>query len=208
MKTAKLGALFMVSLMAIAGVGASYAVWSDQVAITATATTGYLEYRITDFSVSDQTLIAGQPATWTGVGTYPEWDSITITVQPTYPGWAAICHVTVKNTGTLPLTMYSMKMTYVSGEWDLMNYYYWAIPDAGYNTLPIDPTHIYWLNTFNWWTTGYTYAALGIPTITILPGATKTLDAYFWLNPALTGWENTPLTVTITLEATTAAIAP
>ena len=45
MKTAKLGALFMVSLMAIAGVGASYAVWSDQVAINATATIGDLEYR-------------------------------------------------------------------------------------------------------------------------------------------------------------------
>ncbi|MBE3137078.1 MAG: hypothetical protein IMZ43_06785 [Thermoplasmata archaeon] len=204
MKTAKLGALFMVSLMAIAGVGISYAQWFDQVDITATATTGTLEYRITNFAMMDQTKIGGvDPVIWTGVGGYGNEESITVTVAPTYPGWAAICQVTVQNTGNLPLTLYSLKMTYISGEYNLMNYYNWGIPD---NT--VFPCNVYYLGTFDWWTTARTYSVdlPTIPVMTIQPGDTLPIQAYFWLNPVVPQSELAALTVRITLEATTAAI--
>ena len=208
MKTAKLGALFMVSLMALAGVGASYAVWSDQVVINATATTGDLEYKITDFWVLDQTTIGGQNlGIWTGQGDWGQSDSITVTVAPTYPGWEAICRLTVKNTGNLPLTLYSIKMTYVSGEYNLMNYYCWGIPSL--TTLPVVPgTSLFYLNTFDWLTTERTYSGdlPQIPVITILPGGTQTVEAYFWLYPTVPQYEGYALTVTLTLEARAAAI--
>ena len=165
-------------------------------------------YRITNFELMDQNFIGGtQQATWTGVGTYPEWDSITVTVAPTYPGWEAICRLTVKNTGNLPLTLYSIKMTYVSGEYNLMNYYCWGIPSL--TTLPVVPgTSLFYLNTFDWLTTERTYSGdlPQIPVITILPGGTQTVEAYFWLYPTVPQYEGYALTVTLTLEARAAAI--
>ncbi|MCX6672134.1 MAG: hypothetical protein NTX92_09470 [Euryarchaeota archaeon] len=204
MKTAKLGALFMVSLMAIAGVGASYAVWSDQVAINATATTGNLEWRITDFAVRDQTTIGGaNPVIWTGVGNWGESESITVTVQPTYPGWAAICVLYVKNTGNLPLTMYSVQITYAGGDAALMNWYSYGIPVLDPATLPgitfQGPGEQY----LSYWTTEYAFT--GTP-YAIPVGQTIGVQAYFKLSPDVPQAELDPLTVTLTLKATTAAI--
>lgn len=204
METNKIGVIFLISILALAGTGVGYAMWLDNVDITATATTGNLEYRITNFAVTDQTKIGDQPATWTGAGSYGgEPESIIVTVQPTYPGWEAICQITVKNTGNLPLKMHSLKMTRISGNSDLMDYYYWGIPDS----TDLSTATIYWVKTFDWWTTERTYATLGIPEITILPGATETLEGYFKLDPNMPQLEDKPLTIKLTLYATTATIS-
>jgi len=206
MKTAKLGALFMVSLMALAGFGVSYAAWFDEIDINATATTGNLEYRITNFALMDQTTIGGSdPITWTGVGSYGgEPDSITVTVAPTYPGWEAICQLTVKNTGDLPLELYSIQMTRDSGDANLMDYYYYAIPDG----INLPPPNTHFINNLAWWTTERTYSYMAI-SIIIQPGSTETLEAYFWLHPDVPQqWEGQALTITLTVKATTAPILP
>ena len=43
MKTAKLGAIFLISIMALAGVGAGYAAWTDTVKIDGTVNTGNVD---------------------------------------------------------------------------------------------------------------------------------------------------------------------
>ena len=50
MKTAKLGALFLVSLMALAGVGAGYAAWTDTITIDGTVNTGKVDVVIEKLS--------------------------------------------------------------------------------------------------------------------------------------------------------------
>ncbi len=43
MKTAKLGAIFLISIMALAGVGAGYAAWTDTITIDGTVNTGNVD---------------------------------------------------------------------------------------------------------------------------------------------------------------------
>ena len=50
MKTAKLGAIFLISIMALAGVGAGYAAWTDTIYIQGTVNTGSVGWDIVDYS--------------------------------------------------------------------------------------------------------------------------------------------------------------
>ena len=204
MKTAKLGAVFLVAVLALAGIGVGYATFYDPIYITGTADTGDLEYRITRFGVCEQGGLDEEwEPTWTGIDTYTDETSITVTVDPTYPGWYAYTCLRVHNTGDIPLKMYSMKITYVAGNPDLMGYYRFAIPTG--NTWCQITGPVYWNNTFNWWTTEKYYSDLGIPYFHILPGASYVLGAYFYLDQSLpTGYENSYLTVTITITGTQA----
>ena len=50
MKTAKLGALFLISIMALAGVGAGYAAWTDTITIDGSVNTGSVGWKFTAYS--------------------------------------------------------------------------------------------------------------------------------------------------------------
>lgn len=50
MKINKLGTIFLVSILALAGIGISYAGWTDQITVTGTVQTGYVEFDITEYS--------------------------------------------------------------------------------------------------------------------------------------------------------------
>jgi len=50
MKTAKLGAIFLVSLIALAGIGAGYAAWTDTLYIHGEVNTGSVGWQITEYS--------------------------------------------------------------------------------------------------------------------------------------------------------------
>ena len=50
MKTAKLGAIFLVSVLALAGVGIGYAAWTDTLYIEGTVNTGSVGWEFTDYS--------------------------------------------------------------------------------------------------------------------------------------------------------------
>ena len=50
MKTAKLGAIFMISIMALAGIGAGYAAWTDVITIKGTVNTGTVDVVIEGLS--------------------------------------------------------------------------------------------------------------------------------------------------------------
>jgi len=50
MKTAKLGAIFLISIMALAGVGAGYAAWTDTITISGTVNTGNVDLNVRGYS--------------------------------------------------------------------------------------------------------------------------------------------------------------
>lgn len=50
MKTAKIGAMFLVSIIALAGIGAGYAAWTDTIYIQGTVNTGSVEWHFTEYS--------------------------------------------------------------------------------------------------------------------------------------------------------------
>jgi len=50
MKTAKLGAMFLISVLALAGIGMGYAAWTDTITIDATVKTGNVEIDIVAYS--------------------------------------------------------------------------------------------------------------------------------------------------------------
>jgi len=103
METAKIGTLFLVVLIALGGVGASYATWNDNVNIDASVTTGKLDWEIIAIHS-----IVGNGATITPSGSGDAW---TVTVDNAYPGWEGTMIVREKNTGTIPLKFDSFKVT-------------------------------------------------------------------------------------------------
>jgi len=119
MKT-KIGVIFLVMIMSLAGVGASYAAWYDQTEITTTATTGTLSYKIADISVHDQTpsaiTISANPVSGEA------WKKWTLTVTGAYPGWEGRVLIEWENTGSIPLEFDSFKVT-VNDGWALSAYY-------------------------------------------------------------------------------------
>lgn len=50
MKTAKIGAIFLMSLMALAGIGAGYAAWTDTIYIAGTVNTGSVGWDVIEYS--------------------------------------------------------------------------------------------------------------------------------------------------------------
>ena len=50
MKTTKLGAMFLISILALAGVGMGYAAWTDTITITGQINTGSVEWKFIDVS--------------------------------------------------------------------------------------------------------------------------------------------------------------
>lgn len=49
-KTNKIGTIFLVSVLALAGIGISYAGWIDVITVTGTVQTGYVDFEITEYS--------------------------------------------------------------------------------------------------------------------------------------------------------------
>lgn len=81
MKTAKLGAIFLISIMALAGVGAGYAAWFDTITIQGTVNTGSVGWDVTGYS-----------GTWVwkvyGCGAAPDDECVitTTSTPPVYDG--------------------------------------------------------------------------------------------------------------------------
>jgi len=50
MKANKIGTIFLVSVLALAGIGISYAGWIDEITVTGTVQTGYIEFEIIEYS--------------------------------------------------------------------------------------------------------------------------------------------------------------
>jgi len=202
MKGAKIGTIFLVSIMALAGVGASYATWFDQTQITVNATTGTLSYKIDSIAEYDQSPTDGgvtiTPAVVAGTG-YKEWK---ITVKGAYPGWEGRVLITWKNTGSIPLTFDSFQGVINLDDAGLGTYYslkfYYG---SDWSMTNMDHT-LQYLHNHGW----ITYASLGISPgdVTIPVGATFESVVGLELSDTLTDQQAESITFTVHHKVTQA----
>jgi hypothetical protein len=190
MKAAKIGTIFLVSIIALAGIGASYATWFDQTQIAVTSTTGTLSYQIDTITEYDQSPVGSNVViSAVPVVDYKHWQ---VTVTGAFPGWEGRVLITWHNTGSIPLTFDSFQVIINNDPAGLSPYYnlkfYYG---AGWTLTNLDASLAY--------LSGYgpmTYAYLGIPpsAVTIAPGATGQSVVGLKLASTLTGGQNQPIT--------------
>ncbi len=99
MKT-KMLALFAVLVLSVALAGTAYAAWTTQIFFDGTVETGNVSVIIEGISEDNPELFP-----WI-VG-----DRFTILVRNAYPGWSGSFDVTVKNTGSLPVTIGTLSLS-------------------------------------------------------------------------------------------------
>lgn len=193
MKGAKIGVIFLVMIMALAGVGASYATWSQSVNINGSVTTGHFDFRIGNIVVNDNGGASISVA-------YMDWQTWSVTVTDTYPGWKGYITVTNWNAGTVPLKFNTFQvLDLVADDWTMYNAYTLKFYPYAYGTTP-NPANVYGtlydfttLQYYSWW--------LGSYEVKLMPGSTHDSLISLELDPALTGHYNSPVTFIFQLTA-------
>ena len=106
MKTAKLGAIFLVSVLALAGTGVAYACWYETLTINGTVNTGNLdaEWSVgvgydTEPPEKDYSSISGVIS--------PDGYTLTVTITNAYPCIDYYLPIDIHNTGTIPLHIWA-----------------------------------------------------------------------------------------------------
>jgi len=105
MKTAKLGAIFLVSVMALAGTGAAYAMWFDTLYVDGYVETGYIgaEWSIEAWGDSEpegKDFSSIYAYIWTG---YNNNDWLSISIYNAYPCITYWVYFDITNTGSIPI---------------------------------------------------------------------------------------------------------
>jgi hypothetical protein len=199
MKT-KIFAIFVTLLLALVFAGYAYGNWFSTININGNTTTGTLELSAWDFSVYNQT---GYATITPVFPPSPPYNTLTLNITNTYPGWYAFVDVKFKNTGTIPLEFYSFGLTYNSGQADLLNYYklgflYGTPPSLTFN---YGPAHLTWYQTTHYYATEF--GGMGYPTgFTMIPGDIHDNYLYIGLDSSLSTYQNTSLSVTFWVTAT------
>lgn len=191
MQTAKIGTLFLVSILALGGIGISYAAWTESVDMNVTATTGNLDFRLKDIDIVDAD---GATINLVKVDPY-EW---TVTVSNTYPGWEGYLNIIHRNAGTVDLKFDSFQVLNLVGPAALKNGYTIKFYPPG------DPTPNI-VGTLNEFRVKQDYDDLIGPYEIIVPvGGEHTSQISMELDSGITGFEDTSVTFTFRLWATQA----
>jgi len=193
---AKIGSLFLVAIMTLGGVGASYAAWTQSVDIQGSVTTGNFDFRIYNIVVNE-----ANGATITPY--YIDTHTFGVTVINTYPGWKGWITVTNQNAGTVTLKFNTFQVPSLTGAWDLQNGY----------TLKFYPGTYASPGSANIWGTLYNFQALqyydswiGPYEIKMAPGTYHDSLVSLELDPGLI--DNYGSTVTFTFEMTAIQTTP
>ncbi|MBE3137081.1 MAG: hypothetical protein IMZ43_06800 [Thermoplasmata archaeon] len=101
MKTAKLGAMFLVSLMAIAGVGASYAYWAETITMSGTVNTGSFNIEWSLGAIGD-TETPGNDFSHVEAVISGDGNTLTVTVVNGYQCIEYYVNFDIHNAGTVP----------------------------------------------------------------------------------------------------------
>jgi len=196
----KLMTALLVPLMLIAVAGFGYAQWTDSIAINTTATTGDVEFRILGIGVWNQSGELSFSAS--GVGDYP-YEAVNLVISNTYPGSWAFIWLKVKNTGTISVKLYRMRIVFTGGNSGWMSYYRFAIPTQGASPREFGPP-VYFEHDLNWWSNWQYYTSDGnlatVPNPSKAPGTEWYLGGYFKLADDAPQVENNAINVRLDLE--------
>lgn len=99
----KFGAMFVVLLVALGLVGATYAVWTDTVKVSGTVSTGTFDVKFTDVECDE--------VNYATIDAYVDDDNAVVNIQNAYPGLKVSCTFTVENAGTVPAKAISVSPT-------------------------------------------------------------------------------------------------
>lgn len=114
---AKIGVLFLVLMVGMAAVGASYALWSKTITLTGTVATGAVGMEWSPFTTNDE---LGPDPYW-GIGDNSEGKDVAsctvavdpndptkilVTIDNAYPYYSCTVTGDVTNTGTIPIKVY------------------------------------------------------------------------------------------------------
>jgi len=140
MKTAKIGVLFLVALMALTGVTAGYAMWSETININGTVTTGTVGIKwsyVTDSATDDE--ISGKETTSSvSASLSADENTLTVTILGAYPCITYSVPFDITSTGTVPVHFkngFVITPAYLSGIITIAHN-----PDAAYNAETADIT--------------------------------------------------------------------
>lgn len=103
MKTAKLGAIFLISIMALAGVGASYAMWNDTLIMDVTVSTGTVSVEWSIDNVHDTEPLDKDVSSIEAV---IDGKEMTVTITNAYPCITYHLFFDIHCTGSIPVHLY------------------------------------------------------------------------------------------------------
>jgi len=201
--------LFAAVLIALMVAGVAYSTFTDDLLISATVSTGnvdavwYPEPAYHLFLVPSYCTIE-----FSGWGT----DTLTVTASNLYPGAKAIIGVVMKNAGSLPIKVKSLRLDVTSDPDGLKSVIYFGLPgmlNEGGSYLYIEEdewatswnNQVYFKNTLQAWD-GYTldYASWGVPQPVIRPGHWYCVYGYFEMaSNASNEYQDKTISFTLTL---------
>jgi len=137
MKAAKLGAVFLVAVMALAGIGAAYAHWEETLTITGVMKTDDIDpgFYCADSNdeYDDQSMDPIDCGTWSSaqwsgcrrdknvgwcdIDTSNDYKTLNIRIGDAYPCYYAHPYWCIKNQGSCPVLIHSVKLTELSFNW-------------------------------------------------------------------------------------------
>ena len=108
MKSAKIGTIFLVVLLALGGVGASYAAWQDDVNINGTVTTGNIDVKFSDygpyvyyFDAHNNDPVEDTDGDYATVQYQNNYKTLHVTISDAYPWLSTLIKVEVTNHGSV-----------------------------------------------------------------------------------------------------------
>jgi predicted ribosomally synthesized peptide with SipW-like signal peptide len=187
----KLGALFLVAIMSLVGIGVSYASWSQSVDINATVTTGNFDFQITGINVDNNNGATITAAPYDGHLWY-------VTVSGTYPGWIGYITVTHKNTGTVYLKYNTFQVLSLAGDLALQQGYTLKFYPGAY---PTPGTANIWGTLYNLQTLQYYDSWIGPYQIKLAPGDTHASCVSLELDSGITDHYGSAVTFVFEMTA-------
>lgn len=105
MKTAKIGAIFLIAIMALAGTSAGYAMWKETLFIDGTVNTGNLDAAWSVEECGDSETPVPEKD-FSSISARIEGYTLIVTLTDAYPCIDYWVNVNIENTGTLPFHIY------------------------------------------------------------------------------------------------------
>ena len=112
---AKIGVLFLVLMVGMAAVGASYALWSKTITLTGTVATGKVDMEWSTFTDDDNGIDPGYDKNVADCTVITTPGLVTVTITNGYPSYTCTIVGDIHNSGTIPIKLQNFVYTVPAG---------------------------------------------------------------------------------------------